>query len=264
MLKVNDLVVKYDNFVAVNDVNLTVSDYEFVGIIGPNGSGKSTLLRAISGFYHPQNGEVLLDEKDIYKMKPKERARNISFVPEEVDTTFAFTVKEIVLMGRYPYQKQFLREEEEGFKIAEERLKLLEIEGLSERYINELSSGEKQRVVIARALCQQSKFILLDEPTSHLDISHQIEILDIIKRLNIEKKVTVIIVMHDLNLASEYCDRILLLRNGAIYKEGNPEEVMTYQNIEYVYKTVVVVNKNPVSGKPHILSVPQWDKTSNG
>jgi len=155
-------------------------------------------------------------------------------------------------------------EEEEGFKIAEESLKLLEIEGLSERYINELSSGEKQRVVIARALCQQSKFILLDEPTSHLDISHQIEILDIIKRLNIEKKVTVIIVMHDLNLASEYCDRILLLRNGAIYKEGNPEEVMTYQNIEYVYKTVVVVNKNPVSGKPHILSVPQWDKTSNG
>ena len=260
MLEVSDLVIKYNDFVAVNNIRLSASDDEFIGIIGPNGSGKSTLLRAISGFYRPTQGNVFLDEKDIYKMSPKERAKNISFVPEEVDTAFAFTVKEIVLMGRYPYQRHFLSEEKEDFRIAERNLRLLEIEELADRYINELSSGEKQRVIIARALCQESRFMLLDEPTSHLDISHQVEILDIIKRLNVAKKITVIIVMHDLNLASEYCDRILLLRNGAIYKEGNPEEVMTYQNIEYVYNTVVVVNKNPVSGKPHILSVPQWNK----
>jgi len=260
MLKIDNLTVKYGNRTAIESVNFSADKGEFIGIIGPNGSGKSTLLKTISGYLRPSNGSVLLYDKDVFLIKPKELARYISFVPEETITTFSFSVKEIILMGRYPYTRKFAGETIEDIEIAKENMRLLQIEELSERDINELSTGERQRVIIARALCQQSEIVLMDEPTAHLDISHQIEILDIVKRLNIEKKLTIIMVMHDLNLASEYCDRIALLDKGSVYTAGKPEDVITYQNIENIYKTVVVVNKNPVSGKPHVLSVPQWNK----
>lgn len=260
MLKIDELTVKYGNLTAVDNVNFSIGLGEFAGIIGPNGSGKSTLLKTVSGFIRPFKGNVLLYDKNVFLIKSKELAKHISFVPEETVTTFSFTVKEIILMGRYPYTGKFSGETSENIEIAKNSMRLLQVEELSERDINELSTGEKQRVIIARALCQQSEIVLMDEPTAHLDISHQIEILDIIKKLNIEKKLTVIMVMHDLNLASEYCDRILLLNKGIVCADGSPEDVITYQNVENIYKTVVVVNKNPVSGKPHVLSVPQWKK----
>jgi iron complex transport system ATP-binding protein len=260
LLKVDKLSGGYGREIIINDISFEMERGEFIGIIGPNGSGKSTLLKLISRVIYPKKGEVLFQNENIIRIKLKELCKNIAFVPQDTVITFSFSVWEVVLLGRTPHLGRLELETKKDFSIAENALILTDTLNLKEKNINQLSAGERQRVIIAKALAQEPTLLILDEPTSHLDIGHQIEVLDLLKKLNKEKKISVIIVLHDLNLASEYCSRIILLNKGEIFKDGPSQEVLTYQNIESVYKTIVVVNKNPISLKPYIVAVSNLTK----
>jgi iron complex transport system ATP-binding protein len=257
LLKVNELSGGYDKKVVVKDISLEIKRGDFLGIIGPNGSGKSTLLRLMSRVLIPLKGRIALTGEDIFQMKLKEFCRKVAFVPQDTLINFSFSVEEIVLMGRIPHLGRLQFESKKDFSIAQNALFLTDTLYLKEKQIDEVSAGERQRVIIAKALAQEPMLLFLDEPTSHLDIGHQIQIMDLLKKLNRRNNLTIIMVLHDLNLASEYCERIVLLNEGVIFKEGSAEAVLTYQNIESVYKTIVVVSKNPVSGKPYVVLVSQ-------
>lgn len=265
LLEVENLVCGYQSGFFLKGINFPVKEGELVGIIGPNGSGKSTLLRAISRILKPQEGRILLQGKDISLAGFRELAQEIAVLSQDSGTmSLNLPIKDYVLLGRIPYLRKFqILETRTDELIAEEMMSSTGVLPLATRNVNELSGGERQRAAIARALAQEPRLLLLDEPVTHLDIKHQIEILDLVKRLNKGKHLTVLMVLHDLNLASEYCDRLLLLKEGQIFKMGSPGEVLTYEIIEEVYKTLVVVSANPVSSHPHILLVPgeEWGKT---
>jgi len=177
------------------------------------------------------------------------------------DLDLKISVEDLVLLGRIPHRQGFaLLEKKADLDIAREAMRLTGIVELKDRMVESLSSGERQLAFIARALCQEPKLLLLDEPTSHLDITHQIQVMDLIKELNRDKELTVLVVLHDLNLASQYCDRLLLFDKGVLRKDGTPQDVLTYKIIEEVYKTVVLVRENPVSARPHIFPVPGQDR----
>ena len=240
---------------ALGGVDLIIKESEFVAITGPSGCGKSTMLNMIGCLDKPTRGKVLLEGRDISAMNLKEFCQRVAFVSQDTAINFSFSVLEIVLMGRIPHLKRLQAETRKDVAIAENALMMTDSLYLKEKNIDEMSSGERQRVIIAKALAQEPVLLFLDEPTSHLDIGHQIQILDLLKRLNRKNNLTIVMVLHDLNLASEYCNRIVLLNEGRIFKEGLPREVLTYQNIEAVYKTVVVVNDNPISSKPYVVLV---------
>lgn len=259
MLEIKNLTCGYDSKFILQGINFEIGAGELVGIIGPNGSGKTTLLRAITKVIRPKKGEILLEKENIEKLRFKELAKKIAVVSQNSVANF-MTVEEFVLLGRIPHRRrlQFLETKVDA-KIAQEGMALTDTLRFKERSLGTLSSGERQLVVIARTLAQEPRLLLLDEPTSHLDIAHQVKILDLLKRLN-KNGLTVIIVLHDLNLASEYCSRLILLHNGSVHKVGPPHEVLTYQIIEEVYKTIVVVKENPVSSKPYIFLVSEEEK----
>jgi len=260
MLDVKNLSCGYDSKVILKDINLRVEKGELLGIIGPNGSGKTTLLRAITRVVKPKKGSVFLEGKDIWQMSFKGLAKKIAVVPQSLSANF-ISVEEFVLLGRIPHYKKFqFLETDKDKEIAQKALELTDTFKLKDRPLLEISGGERQLVLIARALAQQPRLLLLDEPTTHLDITHQVRILDLIKRLNKETELTVIMVLHDLNLASEYCRRLVLLNEGRIHKTGEPFEVLDYKTIEEVYRTVVIVEKNPVSSKPYVFVVSEEEK----
>jgi iron complex transport system ATP-binding protein len=237
-------------------LSLKVNPGDFLVIIGPNGSGKTTLLRLVTRVLNVRKGEVLYQDENIFKMDLKEFCRKVAFVSQDITIDFSFTVMELVLMGRIPHLKRLQFETKKDIKIAQEKLALTDALNLKDKRIDELSAGERQRVVLARALAQEPELLFLDEPTAHLDIGHQVQILDLLKKINRNNNLTIVMILHDLNLASAYSNRIALLDQGVVFKEGKPEEVLTYQNIEKVYKTLVLVNDNPVTGKPNVVLVP--------
>ena len=198
----------------LNGISLAIDRGEIAGIIGPNGSGKTTLLKLLSKVLKQESGSIRLMGRDLASMKHKEIARIVGVVPQGTSIAFSFTVREVVLMGRSPHLGILQMEQEADLKIADNAMGLTDTLELADRNIDELSGGECQRVIIARALAQEPKIMLLDEPTSYLDINHQLEIFDLIKRLNKERDLTVVIVSHDLNMAAEYCDRLILLKDG--------------------------------------------------
>ena len=255
LLKINNLYGGYHKETVIKDISLDIKRGGFIGIIGPNGSGKTTLLRLMSRVLVPQKGNIILEDEDIAGMNLKEFCQKVAFVAQDTIVNFSFSVLEIVLMGRIPHLKRMQLETKNDIAVAENALNMTDTANLEEKRIDELSSGERQRVIIAKALAQEPVLLFLDEPTSHLDIGHQIQIMDLLKKLNRQNNLTIVMVLHDLNLASEYCNRIILLNEGMIFKEGSPYEVLTYQNIETVYKTVVVVIKNPISSKPYVVLV---------
>jgi iron complex transport system ATP-binding protein len=256
LLKVENLFGGYHEVPVIKGISLEIQKGDFIGIIGPNGSGKTTLLRLVSRVLAPQKGNIYLERKDISAMGLKEFCQEVAFVAQDTAINFSFSVLEIALMGRIPHLKRLQLETKHDLDIVERSLSMTDVWHLKAKKVDELSSGERQRVVIAKALAQEPVLLYLDEPTSHLDIGHQIQVLDLLKKLNRQNNLTIAMVLHDLNLASEYCNRIVLLNEGHVFKEGTPREVLTYQNIEAVYKTVVVVNDNPVSSKPFVLLVP--------
>jgi len=259
MLEIKNLICGYEKFF-LQDINLKVNNGELVGIIGPNGSGKTTLLRAITKVIKPKKGSIIFEGENIWQMGFKELARKIAIVSQSIEIS-TMTVEEFVLLGRIPYYGKFqFWETKKDIEIAENSMFLTDTFKLKNQFINEISGGERQLVFIARALAQEPKLLLLDEPTAYLDITHQVGILDLIKRLNKKFGLTVIMVLHDLNLASEYCTRLVLFNEGKIYKSGSPEEVLNYKIIEDVYKTIVVIGKNPISSKPYCFLVPEENR----
>ncbi|MFA5099855.1 MAG: ABC transporter ATP-binding protein [Candidatus Omnitrophota bacterium] len=256
LLSIENICGGYGRKNVVNNISLDVNEGDVLGLIGPNGSGKTTLLRLATRILQPHEGSILFRQKNIYTMHLKEFCRNVAFVAQDIGTNFSFTVMEIVLMGRIPHLKRMQFETKKDIQIAEDALQVTASLHLKDKMIDELSAGERQRIIIARAIAQEPRLLFLDEPTSHLDIGHQIQILDLLKKLNREQNVTIVMVQHDLNLAGCYCNRIALLDSGTVYKQGTPEGVLTYQNIEAVYKTIVLVNENPITKKPNIVLVP--------
>ncbi|MEW6101829.1 MAG: ABC transporter ATP-binding protein [Candidatus Omnitrophota bacterium] len=255
LLKTRMLSGGYRKQNVVHDIDLEIKEGELLGIIGPNGSGKTTLLRLMSRVLIPQSGNTLFLGNDIFRLSPKEFSKKVSFVAQDTLINFPFSVFEVVLLGRIPHLGRLATETKHDLEVARQSLEMTDCLALKEKNINELSAGERQRVMIAKALAQEPVLLFLDEPTSHLDIGHQIQVLDLLKTLNKKNNLTIAVVLHDLNLASEYCDRIILLAEGRIFRYGAAEEVLTYQNIEQVYKTVVVVQKNPITKKPFVLLV---------
>ncbi|MEW6069105.1 MAG: ABC transporter ATP-binding protein [Candidatus Thermoplasmatota archaeon] len=252
ILKINNVEFFYESTKVLDNIELSVDKGEFLGIMGPNGSGKTTLLRCITRVVKPKTGAVLLENKDISMLSVKEIARSMGVVPQSAGITAEFTAFEIVLMGRIPYMKRFRFESPEDLSVVKEAMEATNTWHLRDRLITELSGGEKQRVMIAKALAQKPKILLLDEPTVHLDIHYQHEILTLIKKLNKEKGITVISVFHDINLATEYCEKLVLLNNGKIVSAGKPEEVLTPENIKNVYNIDAIIKKNPVSGALYV------------
>jgi len=235
-LQCENLHFSFDKKPLLQDINLTFRAGEFVGLIGANGAGKSTLLQLLLGLLKAQSGKVLLADKQINSIKRREIAKQLAFVPQSIELPFAFNVQQIVAMGRNPYLGAFELETTEDKKLIEEAMLQTDILHLQNRLVNTLSGGEKQRVIIARALAQQSATILLDEPIASLDICHQLETLQLIKSLT-ESGKTAISALHDLNLAARYCDRLILIGKGTdgcttIISDGGPELVLTDRNLK--------------------------------
>jgi iron complex transport system ATP-binding protein len=252
MIEANSIFFRYLEEWVLQDVSFQVGKGEFIGVIGPNGSGKTTLLKVLYRLLSPQRGDVFFERVPLKKMSQRDIAKKIAVVAQETYPVFPFRVIEIVLMGRSPYLGHLMFESEKDLEIARKAMEWTEILAISQRSIDELSGGERKRVFIARALAQEPEVILLDEPTANLDIHHQIEFLDLILALNRERGLTIIMASHDLNLASEFCDRLILLQKGEIFKMGSSQEVITRENIERVYGCGVWVDQNPVSGMPRI------------
>jgi iron complex transport system ATP-binding protein len=252
MIDVHSISFRYQKDWILQDISFQVGKGEFMGVIGPNGSGKTTLLKILYRLLSPQQGEVLYELVPLKRMSRTDIAKRIGVVAQEAYPLFPFRVIEIVLMGRSPYLGYLMFESGRDLEIARKAMEWTEILSLSERPMDELSGGERKRVFIARALAQEPEVILLDEPTANLDIHHQIEFLDLILSLNRERGLTIVMATHDMNLASEFCDRLILLRQGRIYKIGASQEVITKETIETVYGCDVWVDQNPVSRMPRI------------
>lgn len=261
-LVINKLSFNYNGFPALKDVELEMGLGEVLSIVGPNGSGKTTLIKCINRILKTKHNTVLIDGKDTGKIGLRELSKMMGYVPQNSTSTFPFTVFDIVLLGRRPYIHWSLGERDK--EIVAEILRFLGIDKLAMRHFDELSGGEQQKVVIARALAQQPQILLLDEPTSNLDIKHQLEILCMLRGLAQSKHCSVIVAMHDLNLASRFSDRMLILKQGRIFAVGTPASVLTEENIESVYGVKSQVT-NSVLDRPQvtpIVSVPNGVENS--
>jgi len=226
---------------------------EMVGLIGPNGCGKTSVVKAISRVISPRSGKILLDGKETSNIPRGELACLLGVVPQNPTLPDAFTAFEVVLMGRNPHLGLLQYEGSRDLAMAWWAMERTATTPLAERRMSQLSGGERQRVTIARVLAQEPKAILLDEPTANLDISHQVEILDLIKKLCRERNLTVLVALHDLNLAAQYCDRLLLINNGRVHAEGSPWEVISPTNIKEVYGTESCVYPHPTNHLPVVL-----------
>jgi iron complex transport system ATP-binding protein len=252
-LTVDNISFGYDRTVPVlRDVSFSVHRGEFLSFLGPNGSGKTTLLRLLDRIFLPLRGQILLDDRNLGKFSRSAIARKIAFVPQDGGILFPFTVFEIVLMGRSPHTRGMAFENAHDREIARAMMKLTDIEHLAHQPITKLSGGERQRAFIARALAQQPEILLLDEPNAHLDISHQIEVFRLIRRLNTESGLTVVSVSHDLNLAATYSDRVGMLLCGSLVAMGTPHDVLTEDRIREVFRTDVLVDRHPATSSPRI------------
>ncbi len=252
MIRAEDLSFRYDNDWVLRDLAFSIQKGDFLGIVGPNGTGKTTLLKLLYRLISPQKGRVLIDGKEIAQMTRQEISKKIAVVSQETQINFPFVALEIVLMGRSPHLKGLQFEKKVDFEIARKAMEQTDTLQVADRPFNELSGGEKQRVFIARALAQETDSILFDEPTANLDIRHQVHFYDLMTSLNMEKGITIVAVSHDINLASEFCQKILLLHHGSLFALGKPIEVVTKANIEAVYQTPILLDRNPETNAPRV------------
>jgi iron complex transport system ATP-binding protein len=260
MLQIKQLYFAYNQKKLFDSLSFEVKSGENVAIIGPNGSGKSTLIKLIAGILKPQSGQIMIDNKSLKDYKRINLAKSMAYVPQNVDITFNFTVYDVVKMGRYPYSENLLIHDPDGEKIVDEAIEKMGIQHLRERKFSEISGGEKQRAIIASALSQKAVLFLLDEPTSALDYKHQQEIYTLLKQLCKDEGKTVLIVTHDINLAAQFCDKLVLLNEGRIVKTGTPEEVLKFPVIEEIYGVKVYIDINPFTKSLYILPYDLKDK----
>ncbi|MBD3426592.1 MAG: ATP-binding cassette domain-containing protein [Candidatus Omnitrophica bacterium] len=247
--RVKNIEFSYPGVSVLKDVSIELAPGQILAIVGRNGAGKTTLIKCMNRILEPVKGKVYLDGMDMGKMHLKEIARSLAYLSQSSGYTFPITVFDAVLSGRYPHRAWF-NEAKDQDKIIEV-LKLMDLEDLSMRYFNELSGGQQQRVLIARAVAQEASIMLLDEPTGGLDIKHQLEVMNTVRSLAGEREVSVIMSIHDLNLASRYADRVVLLERGSVFAAGSPAEVLTEDNIAEAYG--VRVHVEYLAGKPHII-----------
>jgi iron complex transport system ATP-binding protein len=256
-LRLDGITLSYGSRMVLKDINLEVQPGEIAGVIGPNGSGKSTLIRSIAKTIAPVSGRIFIDGYTIDRMSSSELARIVAVMSQNTKLPDLFTAFELVLMGRTPHLGLFRYESKNDMDIVKKAMDDTNTAHLAFRHVNELSGGEKQRILLARALAQEPSILLLDEPTANLDINNQVETLDLIRRLCRDQKLIVLIALHDLNLAAQYCDRLAILYGGAIYKQGTPEEVVNADIIKTVYGADVLVYPHPVNNLPATLIVPK-------
>ena len=241
---------RYGEKWALRGIDLQIKPGEILGILGPNGSGKSTLLKIMDGVLIPQEGEIFIRKSPLKGYSRSELAREIALVTQESHFRFSFSALEVVLMGRFPHLKGA-----RDLEIAHDSLRVTHALDLADRSIHELSGGERQRVLIARALAQEPRLILLDEPTSFLDLKFKREVFRLISSLSRDQGLSVALVSHDIDLVSQYCSSLIMLKEGSIFERGEPEKVITASNIEEVYECPVIVDKNPSSGRPRVSMV---------
>ena len=247
----------------LDSVGLHASRGELVGLIGPNGSGKSTFLHTVSGLLRHQAGTVTLSGVDLRAMSPKEVASGLSLVPQIAPYTHGFTSMELVLMGRYPHLGRFQVEGQEDDQIARKAMRLTETEQYADRTLDTMSGGERQRVFVSRALAQQPRVLLLDEPTSNLDVLHQLKVFELVRRL-VDDGLTAIAAIHDLNLAARYCDRMVLLSSGRVLAEGTPEQVLEQETVRKAFGVETSVYRDPVTGALAISVIGPASDRANG
>ena len=263
-ISAQDLSYKIQAQTLLDSVDLQADRGEFLGLIGPNGAGKSTLLRAISGILGYQEGTVRLEGADLRSLSSKDISAGLALVPQIAPYTHSFTSIELVLMGRYPHLGRFQIEGREDDRIAREAMRLTETEQFADRTLDTLSGGERQRVFVSRALAQQPRVLLLDEPTANLDVLHQLKVLDLVRRL-VDDGLTAVAAIHDLNMAARYCDRLVLLNGGQVLAEGSPEEVLTPETMESAFGVRSAVYRDPITGSLAISLVgPADERPSNG
>ncbi len=248
-LKLKDIEFTYSSVPVLNKISFEVQDTEFIGIIGPNGSGKSTLIKCIDQILKPQGGTILLDGETINNIKNNDIAKAFAYVPQKTDTVFSLNVFDAILMGRTPHSGW--RNNQYDLDMVEKVIKRMNLEDIALRDIKELSGGQQQKVLIARAIAQQTKMLLLDEPVSNLDIRHQLEVMDILVELVRDEKLSLIMVIHDLNLASRFMNRIIMMKDGNIFAAGSSAEVFSETNISQVYGVDVKIIEE--EGFVHII-----------
>lgn len=253
-IEARGLCYSYGRGLAIEDVSICAGRGEFIGLIGPNGSGKSTLLKCLCRAVRPKRGAVLIDGKDISEMTCRERALRAAVVGQENELLFDFSVRDIVAMGRSPHKRLFDRDTAGDERIIAHALEHVGMERDAHRRYSCLSGGEKQRVLIARAIAQETDSLILDEPTNHLDVACQLDIFNFVKRLSL----TVVAAIHDLNMASLCCDRIYVMKEGKIFCEGKPEEIITSALIREVYGVTAEAAPHPATGKPAVVYLPEW------
>jgi iron complex transport system ATP-binding protein len=257
LLEARNLSCGYDDRPVLQGLDFALTQGEFAGVIGPNGAGKTTLVRVLSGYLSLTAGAVRFNGISRHILRPKERAATIAVVSQASDTVPPYTVQEFVLLGRIPHWPRFqFLEDRRDRLIVQQAIELTGIRHLRQRRMHELSGGELQLVQVARALAQQPQLLLLDEPTAHLDMGHQVQVMDLLTRLNRERSLTVLAVLHDLNLAGVYCDRLLLLHDGRLCRDGSPEDVLKEDILSKVYNTTVIIQRMPGTGSPMVIPVP--------
>ncbi len=256
ILDIDDICCKYGSYNVLKEIKLSINKGDFVSIIGPNGSGKSTLLKTITRFVRPVKGVIFIDNINIFNFSDKQFAKKIGFVSQNYHFNFDFTVEDIILMGRNPHLNLLEKEDLKDYKIIEDAMILTDTLKFKDKKITQLSGGETQRVLIARALAQEPEILILDEPISHLDINYKFEILELLKTMNQEKNITIIIALHDINLASYYSEKIILLKEGSIFAAGEPEDIINKRNLKNVFNVDSDVTVHPVTNKPYITFVP--------
>ena len=257
MLEARDITISYNDRVAVSNVTLTLNAGEITAVIGPNGAGKSTLLRSLNGQIARASGAVMLDGHLIEKYSRRTIGRRIAVVAQEAELRFPVTVLEFILGGRFAWgpNSGWGWETEQDLRVAEEVLAETELTELSGRLMNELSGGERQRAVLARALATEASVLLLDEPTANLDLSHQATLLALVRNRCDKRQAAALVVTHDLNLAAQFADRILLMKNGEALRSGKPAEVLTPQLLKQVFEVEVLVDAHPITGAPRVTPI---------
>jgi len=254
---VKHLQVSYGKQPVLRDISFEVPEGAFFIIIGPNSSGKTTLLKAMAGVLKPRQGQVEIWGTSVRQYGRKALAQMVAAVPQRAPSDIQFTVQELVLMGRSPHMGWLGLEKPQDLELAREAMAITDVTHLARRPLQQLSGGELQRVIIARALCQQPRLLLLDEPTAALDPAHQVNIMDLMAQLKAERGLTVVMVSHDLNLAAMYGDQLLLLKEGQRISSGTPKEVLTYEQLEQAYGCALLVDENPLGKVPRVSLVPR-------
>lgn len=257
MLKVQNISINYGVCAVVEGVSFVLEPSKIVALLGGNGAGKTTLLKSLNGNLPVVNGAILLDEKPLNEFSRREIAKKIAVIAQETETKFPVSVLEFVLSGRFaqPSATIFGWESERDLQTALDCLEMCDLKNYESRQMNQLSGGERQRVVLARALATEAQILLLDEPTANLDLAHQALMFRLVKKRCETCASAAIVITHDLNLASEFADEIILLKNGVIFAKGNPKEVLTTENISEVFNVRVLLDKNPHSGKQRVTTI---------